>query len=346
MSNRRNISLDIIRIVAVLAVVMIHASADFVTCYDIGSTEFMWGNILDSISRIGVPLFVMVSGSLMLDEEKSISIKRILSHNIGNILFLLIFWSGFYSLWFSIAFPQIKGEALNLRGALSAFINGHYHLWYLFMMIGLYLITPFLKEFVRKENKQLVAFFILIALATQFTVPVLREVAIVWDDADFIIQYIDNFQLGFFGGYTAYYLIGWYIVHVGINKKYMFYILGAFSLITTIIYVQLTQDESNGYSNQNIFILFYAVAVFILLNCIPSMKVSERARRIITLFSKLTFGVYVIHPFYLKLLNPILVYNGRPFAYIFGVFLICSVLSFVSCLIGSKVPVIKKLFRM
>ena len=76
MSNKeRNSFLDITRIVAVLAVIMIHTSSGFVTLYDTSSIEFLWGNIFDSISRIGVPLFVMISGSLMLDEEKNITIK-------------------------------------------------------------------------------------------------------------------------------------------------------------------------------------------------------------------------------------------------------------------------------
>lgn len=346
MDIKRNVSLDLIRIVAVLAVVMIHTSAGFVTSYDINSTEFMAGNILDGISRIGVPLFVMVSGSLMLDEKKSVSIKRILSHNTANILFLLIFWSGFYCACFSLAIPLIKGETIALRNILSAFIGGHYHLWYLFMMIGLYLITPFLREFVRKDNKQLVEIFITIALLTQFTVPILKEVASVWDDANFIIQYIEKFCFDFYGGYTAYYIIGWYIVHIGVNKKYVLYILGAFSVVATVVYVQLTMDYANGYSNYNAFIFFYAVAVFTMLNSASIVEVSESVKKYIVLLSKLTFGVYVIHPFYLSLIGQVFVYTRRPFAYILCDFLICCILSFASCLVGSKVPVIRKLFRM
>lgn len=73
MSNReRNSRLDIIRIVAVLAVIMIYTSANFVTSFDVFSTEFIGGNIFDSLLRIGVPLFVTISGSLMLDENRNI----------------------------------------------------------------------------------------------------------------------------------------------------------------------------------------------------------------------------------------------------------------------------------
>jgi len=90
--KERNSALDITRIIAVLAVIMIHVSSKFVVSYDISSVEFLCGNIFDSISRIGVPLFVMISGALMLDEERNVNIKQ----NIKSVVCLLLFWSIVY----------------------------------------------------------------------------------------------------------------------------------------------------------------------------------------------------------------------------------------------------------
>ena len=66
----RKTSLDIIRIIAVCAVIMVHTCDYFLNNYNPSTSEFVFGNIFDSLSRIGVPLFVMVSGALMLDEKK------------------------------------------------------------------------------------------------------------------------------------------------------------------------------------------------------------------------------------------------------------------------------------
>lgn len=199
MSNKeRNSFLDITRIVAVLAVIMIHTSSGFVTLYDTSSIEFLWGNIFDSISRIGVPLFVMISGSLMLDEEKNITIKSLLSKNIKNIVYLLIFWSVIYCSIYEVIFPLIKGEALNFPSIIVSLENGHFHMWYLYMMIGLYLITPFLREFVKKENKQLVLLFIAAALATQFTLPVLNVLPIKYRGGGLFDKSHGTVLLGFF----------------------------------------------------------------------------------------------------------------------------------------------------
>lgn len=344
MSSKRNIALDITKIVAVLAVVMIHVGGIFVSSYERGSAEFMWGNIMDSISRIGVPMFVMASGALMLDENKNVSMKKLLSHNVSNIFLLALFWCAFYAVCFEIVIPHMRGEAVVLQDAFFTFINGYYHLWYLFMVIGLYLITPFIRSFVRKENKRLVEVFLCIALATQFTIPVLREIQTSWEPVNYIIRYIGKFYLGFFGGYTAYYVLGWYIVHVGIQKKHLLCLLGALSLAATIVYVQMTGDYDNGYSNYNLFVALYSAAVFMLINRKPVVKVSERTEKIIVSLSKLTFGVYIIHPLYTEPLKRVLVYKGI-FIGIFVFFALVTVLAFVTCLVGSKVPGIRKLFR-
>ena len=80
--TQRHLGLDLVRIVAILAVVMIHASASFLVSYPAGSFEFSVGNLGDGISRLGVPLFVMLSGALMLDEQRNLTLKRIFTKNV------------------------------------------------------------------------------------------------------------------------------------------------------------------------------------------------------------------------------------------------------------------------
>ena len=194
---KRNSSLDITRIIAVLAVISLHISADFVTEYDVFSKEFMVGAFFDSISRIGVPLFVMISGSLMLDENKNITIKSIFSKNIKTLFGLLIFWSVLYCVLYNIALPLIIGEPLNVSDIITSLTEGHYHIWYLYMIIGLYLATPFFRAFVKKENKQTVLLFIIIALVTQFTLPMLNGMTLIWEDMAYLTNFINQFDLGF-----------------------------------------------------------------------------------------------------------------------------------------------------
>ena len=71
----RKLYLDLLRVIAIAAVVMIHVSADYVI-YPCNTMDFTIGNIFDSISRLGVPLFLMVSGALILDENREFNCKK------------------------------------------------------------------------------------------------------------------------------------------------------------------------------------------------------------------------------------------------------------------------------
>ena len=85
---QREIEFDILRILAILSVIMIHVSAPYVINYQPNSLQFTVGNILDSISRIGVPFFVLISGTFMLDENKELTINKI-AYNINCLVCLL-----------------------------------------------------------------------------------------------------------------------------------------------------------------------------------------------------------------------------------------------------------------
>ena len=143
----RDFSLDFIRFFAVLAVVMIHISAEFVVSYPSHSLEFFVGNIFDALSRIGVPLFVMISGSLMLKEEKQISLKQIFFKYILNIVIVLVAWSALYAVIWGIIIPYLYQSPISIQDIFKRFIYGHYHMWYLYMIIGLYSVTPHLTIF-------------------------------------------------------------------------------------------------------------------------------------------------------------------------------------------------------
>lgn len=345
--NTRNTSLDFAKIIAALAVIMIHVSANFVTIYDSTTPEFFWGNILDSTSRIGVPLFVMISGALMLDESKEFPMSKLLK-NIKNILFLFLFWSAFYVLTEGIIYPLTNGMPLDIMNLIISFIEGHFHMWYLYMLIGLYLITPFLRSFVNCANKNTVLLFIVIALLTQFTIPVANMLSTILEPAVYFNSFINQLYLNFFSGYTVYYLTGWYIVHVKISDKWkrcFLYATSIASVLLTIFYVYFTYDLTNGYSVFNLFIYLYAVGVFTIIVNLPPVT-SNKLASLITCIANLGFGVYILHPFLQAVFTRTVLYTGQPLLYMFENFIFVSVGTFIICYIISKIPIIKKIIRL
>lgn len=84
--NNRIVYMDVLRVIACFAVIMIHSSSSYVI-ENLGSLNFWIGNVSDSLARIGVPLFVMVSGALMLDEKYNFSAQKLIEHIKKMIIF-------------------------------------------------------------------------------------------------------------------------------------------------------------------------------------------------------------------------------------------------------------------
>lgn len=345
--HKRNHALDITRIIAVLAVVMIHCSGIFVENYKPQMNEFVFGNLFNSIARVGVPLFLMVSGSLFLDENKEITLKNIISKNVKSIAIVTIVWAFIYAIIHNVFFPLLTGGNISIKDTFVNIMNGHYHMWYLYMIIGIYIITPILKKIVCKENKEIILFLIIVLFVVQFLLPTIEKTCIQWLDISFIMTWIDKFHLAFFDGYITYYLVGWYIVHVGIKQKHLkfIYFIGLLSLMFIVFYVQFTGNYKNAYENIGVPVFVYSISIFIALNNIK-FNLKEKTMKIIGSLSKLTFGVYIVHALVLDLFKNLFPYNKYCILYIFVCFVTVSFVSFTCAYVISKISLIKKLIKM
>ena len=217
--KQRNYSYDILRIIAVIAVVTIHSCSQLLTKTEFQSAEFTLGNFLDSFARLAVPLFLMISGSLMLNEEKSVPLKKSIK-SAGNIYFLLLCWSAVYAVAFKLIYPLMTGGNINIKAFAKAFINGHYHLWYLFMIIGIYLLTPILRAFVKKENSKLVGYFLVISVIFYLS-PIFLNLFfnMVLPYKNLFKNYMASFKFTYTNEFLFYYIAGWFITNVQIKKK-------------------------------------------------------------------------------------------------------------------------------
>ena len=218
-------------------------------------------------------------------------------------------------------------------------------MWYLFMIVGLYLITPILRLFVKKENSNLILWFILLSLVFQFIIPIIDFLLNINTAFTLIHTLLNKIDLYFVGGFTTYYLIGWYIVHVKIEKKTQkfLYILGAISILTIIILTQIfpTQYE-NTYSNMNILVLLYAMSVFSLI--FNTYKKGTSWDSFFENMASLAFGVYIIHPLLLWLYEFVFP-QEYTLIYLLLEWLIVTALSFLISFFISKIPFIKKLVK-
>ena len=163
----KKIWIEYLRVLAVIAVVTIHTTGNIYHKFgDISLHNWWLANILNTCSRFAVPLFVMISGCLLLG--RNIEIQDFYIKRAIRLLPALLFWTLFY-----LAFNYVcKGVGLNAilwELKIGLFISGsaYYHLWYLPMVICLMMFAPFINNYVlgKKPNlKDFIYMFFVIAL--------------------------------------------------------------------------------------------------------------------------------------------------------------------------------------
>ena len=157
--------LDNSRIIAILSVVLLHAAAPFVMDYEVGTTYWWVGNFYDSMARWCVPVFVMISGSLLLDPKKAESIKDFYVKRMSKIIIPIVFWSLFFLFWAYLK-GVVGGQRLSVSDLFERLISGrpYFHMWFLYMIISLYLFAPFFRKIVASSSRVEIIIFVSITL--------------------------------------------------------------------------------------------------------------------------------------------------------------------------------------
>ncbi len=344
--NRKRIYyLDILRVIACMAVVMIHASSGYVT-KDFGGFNFWVGNVFDSFARIGVPLFVMISGSIMLDKDYSYN-NKLIKHIVKLIIFF-IFWSALYDIVYNIMVPLfITHEPINILKIIGNFFKGHFHLWFIYMIIGMYLILPLLRLWVKDENKKYVEYFIILAIVFTFIVPQIINIGSNYSSIfEYIQKIIDCINMNYVGGFTTYFILGWYINNYDIKNKKVLYTLGFVSALVTIIGTGIlsitTGQPIQLYGDITINVLLYSVMIFVLVKN-RYKKENNHENKLISIISKNSLGIYAMHPviiasisIILESINMNVAIINIPITYI-----LAFVISFIGTYIFSKISILK-----
>lgn len=326
--------LNDMRILAAIAIIMVHVSQPF--AYLAKGKEFneWWiPNLYLSVNMWGVPVFVMISGALLLSLEREYaSYAGFYRKRLNKLALPVVFWTIFYLILQFIKGGH-TGVAFGFNELQQMLLQGrpYYHMWYLYMIWGLYLITPFMRTLIQySSRKELIwlAFILMFLsnIATNYTDPHVQPVFIL-----------------LFPFYLGYFLTG-YLISTSKIKIPVKYLMVVFILLAIVITIGEYNFPNRFHANLTITMIIMSITLmFIVKKIHHKIPISSNIRNQLATFS---LGAYLIHPAVLVVIRKLDYFglNTEDNLWIFIplIIFVTTVISVIIAYIFSKIPLLKK----
>lgn len=267
--------INALRLIATIMIVMIH------TC-SVGESnipadgEYAYGFLKD-IGVFAVPVFAMISGCLFLDPQRNLTWEVLINKYCRRIaLALLVF-----------ALPMCMAESFitntGICSGLYDFLRGHSwaHMWYLYMLICLYMLTPLLRSFTANSSKKSIECTLVVLFTISILFPSLKTYG---------IQLESWMILG--TPFIFYYILGYYLAHVETLRLKTWHCIVMCILYTLII----AALETKGLAFSQSILLYHdittvlgAISVFLLFKRMqPNWVIASNLRCY-------CFPIYLVH---------------------------------------------------
>ncbi len=289
----RIIYLDVLRIFAVFCMIVLHTAAAKWRTVPVDSFEWQVFNAYDSLVRFCVPVFVMISGALLLNPDKDISMKRMLKKNILRIAIAYFFWSFGYAIYTSKIYLNFNADTLYVL--FKNTMAGHYHLWFLPVIIGLYLVVPLLKKIT--ADKKTTEYFLILSFIFTLALPALK---LLFPKLNVVLNLFgSSMRIELVVGYSLYFVSGHYFstYDIGDRAKKAIWFLGLLSVlftivVTNVISVKAQEPLQTWYSYLLPNTAIASFAVFLLFK---EMRFTKWNSPKVVVLSNLCFGIYLVH---------------------------------------------------
>lgn len=331
-----------LRLIALYAVIILHSTSPLLMAYGkVPAADWWEADFLNALVRFAVPVFVMITGALLLGREYEIG--DFLKKRLTRVVIPFLFWSLVY-IWYSwyieeITFgPDIWFDVKQVLHLLK--IGSSYHLWYVYMLIGLYFFIPVIGKFVRNASEKEILYFL-----------------VVWFGVMTITQpYLNRFNpsvdMHYFAGYAGYLVLGHYLAFKEFNiprLRLWMILLFIFSIavITVGSSFIIKYPQYPGtmfYEPVNPFVLTLSASIFIVVK-LSVPRVSPVITKARDFAGKYNYGIYLGHALILYFLDDPFGISFKlctPIISIPLTALICFLVTLLMVWIINKIPFIGK----
>ncbi len=281
------------RVIAILSIILCH-TANIYSPYNYTNLKLAIPGFLNIIGTVGVPLFFMISGALLLNRD--INLKDFFKKRFTRILFPAIFW---------IAITVIFSTyILNTNEFMKIIFGVDRYTWFIWVMIGIYLFIPVINSFVKEFNIKGIEYFLAIWFVTIFL--------------NTINQYpFKSLELSYFAGYIGYVVLGYYLANKEFKiNKLVLSLLGFVLFIVFNILHMYIKYHNIGLSCHylSLTIAFTSIGAFLLIKGLTQylenkssktyVKIrSGRIGELIFIISTCSYGMYFANSLIIRVIT-------------------------------------------
>lgn len=255
--------LDILRILATLAVLFNHIPLAAIDVFKKDATNVdRWIVHSDNhIVHFAVPLFVMITGALLLKPERKIDYRKVFTKYVWRMVVITALVGTVYA-WMEIYFKDKHFSLIQIPQALLNTWEGHTwkHMWYLYMLIGLYLVTPVLKAIVNYFSQKELDCLICVGLF--FTS--IWQVMVVFYDLELGIKF------PVMSVYVFYMLLGYRLSDTEFRMRKPL-VIAVVAIIVSLYVISAYMEHLNGYIHlrwwavyESPLMVIYSALIFII----------------------------------------------------------------------------------
>ena len=278
-----------LRVFAAAAVVIMHTAAQGWNSAPVDSGQWLSLTFWDGLVRWPVPVFVMITGALFL--PKKTDLRRMLTRYIPRVAAAWAVWSGIHAIYGG-------GDVLR------AFLGGHYHLWYLPFLVGVYLTIPFLQKIAEDDRLtgQLLAVSTLVALV----IPWVADALALIPGMEGYVRTLENqLHFTFFFDLLSLLLLGHWLNRreIAPGHRRLLYGLGALGLAVTIFGTVWI----SRWAGRNVTLFFDQAAPNVLLSAAALFVFAKyhltKLPKLVAVLAEWSFGIYLSHALVIEILG-------------------------------------------
>ena len=333
--------LDIIRIVATVGVLCNHIPLAAIHLFDKQATDIdrflVNGNV--HVMHPAVLLFVMVTGALLLQPERIIDYRKILTKYVWRMVVILALVGTAFA-WMEIYFTDKHFALYQIPQALVNTLGGHTwkHMWYLYMLIGLYLITPLLKAGINQLSTKNLDWLIGIGFFFTSIIPAIQQ----YSDIEIGIK----FPIA--SNYVFLMLLGYRLSCISLGKIRLW--VSAIIIFIAIFMVFGYMEYVLGYMSlkwlsdyKSPIMILYSAIIFISIKELP-YDFSRFLKKGGAKFSKDSFGIYVFHMLWVNIIYKVVKFNPIEHGLwtLIPVLVVVTLLTWGTTIIFRKIPYVGK----